>query len=58
MKYRDAKLLKVGDFIARKGEPNHLLKITSIEVFGQYKTVKATCIEDGVYVSIFNEEIE
>ena len=58
MKYRDAKLLKEGDFIARKNDPNVLLKIISIEIFGQYKKVKVTCIEAGAHVSFVNEEIE
>lgn len=67
MKYRDAKLKKVGDWITRKSD-KLVLKIDSMEIFGQYKKVKFRCILpteaggsfycDGLtYVSLFNEEV-
>lgn len=57
MKYRDAKNLKVGDFIAHKEDHNKLYKIVSIEIFGQFKKVKVTVIENGSHVSFYNEEL-
>ena len=68
MKYRDAKHLKKNDWITRKKD-NLRLQIDSIEIFGQYKKVKVTCIlptEAGgsyyvqglTYVSMYNEEFD
>lgn len=68
MKYRLAKNLKVGESVTRKKD-GMILCISSIEVFGQFKTVKVTCrltvaqggceyVAGSTYVSLFNDEIE
>jgi len=59
MKYRAAKNLQKGDIIVRKSDSQRL-EIHSVEVFGQYKTVKFTCLlpSKNGYISVYNEEIE
>lgn len=58
MKYRDARLLASGDEIIRK-EDNLILKVESIECYGQFKTVKINAIAiAGNLISLFNDEIE
>lgn len=57
MKYREAKGLNIGDEIFRK-EDNLSLIVKDIEVYGQFKKVKINCIFDGIYISIFNDEVK
>jgi hypothetical protein len=62
MKYRDAKKLHNEDQVIRK-ENGATLIVKSVEVFGQYKKVKLSCVEwkengTGAYVSLFHDEIE
>ena len=68
MRYRDARLLKKGDWIVRK-EDKKLLEVYSVELFGQYQKVKINCIipssQDGsefvagtTIRALFNDEVE
>ncbi len=56
MKYRDARLLKPGDQVIRKND-NLPLVVDSVELYGQFKTVKINCLNEGTTVSLFNEEV-
>ena len=58
MKYRDAKELRSGHIVIRKGDAV-VFTISSIEVFGQYKKVKLNCLaEDGSVETLYNDDIE
>jgi len=58
MRYRDARLLSEGDEVIKK-EDKQVLKVESIEAFGQFKTVKINVITVyGKHISLFNDEIE
>lgn len=57
MRYRDARLLKVGDEVVRKSD-KLTMTVTSIEAFGQFKTVKINCVSGDIKATLFNEEVE
>lgn len=57
MKYRDAKNLHNGDEVTRKVD-GVSMKVESIEVYGQYKTVKLNCLIGNTLIVHFNDEIE
>jgi hypothetical protein len=58
MQYRYAKKLHNGDEVTRKKD-KVILTVNSVEVYGQNKVVRLNCIEkEGVYVSLFHDEIE
>lgn len=57
MKYRDAKNLQAGDQVTRVSDSKTLV-VESVELYGQYKTVKINCTDGEVKSSLFNEEIK
>ena len=58
MQYRYAKSLHNGDQVTRKYD-GALFIVKDTEVFGQYKKVKINCVDaDGVYETLFNDEVE
>lgn len=59
MQYRKARLLKTGDQVALKSDPNIILLVMSIECYGQHKRVKINCTDlYSKTVSVFNDEVE
>jgi hypothetical protein len=57
MRYRDAKLLDAGDQVILKKD-NTILIVNSIEIYGQFKTVKINVLDiNGSLISLFNDQI-
>jgi len=58
MKYREARLLKVGDQVLRLSNKS-LLIISSIELLGQYKRAVLHCTDEaGCFVTVYHDQIE
>jgi len=58
MQYRYAKLLNNGDQVIRSCDGLPFI-VKDTEVFGQFKKVKINCVdENGVYETLFNDEVE
>lgn len=57
MKYRDAKLLHNGDEVIRKKDKAPMI-VKEIEIYGQYKKVRLTCVCFDSTEVVFNDEIE
>ena len=59
MRYREARLLKTGDQIALKSDPNIILLVVSTECYGQHKKVKINCTDlYSETISVFNDEVK
>lgn len=56
MRYREARLLKPGDEVIRK-EDNLTMMVTSVEAYGQFKTVKINCSSGDIKDTLFNDEV-
>lgn len=58
MRYRDARLLNVGDKVVRKSD-QVVLQVESLEIYGQYKLVKLHCTDsNGSKVVVANDEVK